>query len=123
MSATISPQADWAPTTAKRVRAAPAVLASGILLVLLLTLALTLSPRGVNVGVGDAVRVIVDKTPLLRLVPHATPESAAEQIIWEIRLPRALAAAMIGALLAYAGVALQGLLMNPLADPYTVGVS
>jgi iron complex transport system permease protein len=47
----------------------------------------------------------------------------ADSIVWDFRLPRALVAALVGALLGYAGVALQGLLMNPLADPYTVGVS
>ncbi len=46
-----------------------------------------------------------------------------ETIIWNIRLPRALLAAIVGMLLASAGAALQALLLNPLADPYTVGVS
>jgi len=44
-------------------------------------------------------------------------------IVWEIRTPRAVLALIVGALLAMAGAALQGLLLNPLADPYTVGVS
>ncbi len=44
-------------------------------------------------------------------------------IIRQIRLPRALLAALVGSMLAMAGAALQGLLRNPLADPYTVGVS
>lgn len=46
-----------------------------------------------------------------------------ETIIWDIRMPRALLAMLVGAMLAMAGAALQGLLLNPLADPYTVGVS
>lgn len=50
-------------------------------------------------------------------------DATAEAIVWEVRLPRVAAAALVGALLAMAGVALQGLLMNPLADPYTVGAS
>jgi iron complex transport system permease protein len=44
-------------------------------------------------------------------------------IIWNIRLPRVLLAFCIGASLALAGAAFQGLLRNPLADPYTIGVS
>ncbi len=44
-------------------------------------------------------------------------------IIRQIRVPRALLAALVGSMLATAGAALQGLLRNPLADPYTVGVS
>ncbi len=46
-----------------------------------------------------------------------------EQIIWQIRVPRVLMAAVIGAALGVAGVALQGLVRNPLADPYVLGVS
>jgi iron complex transport system permease protein len=46
-----------------------------------------------------------------------------ELIIWEIRLPRVLLALTVGMALALAGAAFQGLLRNPLADPYTIGVS
>lgn len=44
-------------------------------------------------------------------------------ILWKIRLPRVLLAGLVGASLAIAGAAFQGLLKNPLADPYTLGVS
>lgn len=46
-----------------------------------------------------------------------------EMIIWNIRLPRVVLAFCVGASLALAGAAFQGLLRNPLADPYTIGVS
>ncbi len=46
-----------------------------------------------------------------------------EMIIWNIRFPRVLLALFVGASLALAGAAFQGLLRNPLADPYTIGVS
>lgn len=46
-----------------------------------------------------------------------------EMIIWNIRLPRVLLAFCVGASLSLAGAAFQGLLRNPLADPYTIGVS
>ena len=45
------------------------------------------------------------------------------QIFFLARLPRALAAALVGGALAAAGVVFQGLLQNPLATPYTLGVS
>ena len=45
------------------------------------------------------------------------------QIFFLARLPRTLAAAMVGGVLAAAGVVFQGLLQNPLASPYTLGVS
>lgn len=44
-------------------------------------------------------------------------------IVWKLRLPRALAAFACGALLAQAGALLQVLLRNPLADPYVLGIS
>lgn len=48
---------------------------------------------------------------------------AAQVIVWEIRLPRALAAFLVGAALGGSGASLQGLLRNPLADPGILGVS
>ena len=45
------------------------------------------------------------------------------QIFFLARLPRAVAAALVGGTLAAAGVVFQGLLRNPLATPYTLGVS
>ena len=45
------------------------------------------------------------------------------EIVWTVRLPRIIAAAFVGAALAVAGVGLQGLTGNPLADPYLVGVA
>lgn len=44
-------------------------------------------------------------------------------IFWQVRLPRVLGAALVGAALALAGTAFQGVLRNPLADPYILGVS
>ena len=44
-------------------------------------------------------------------------------VIWEIRLPRALAAFVVGAALGVSGAALQGLLRNPLAEPGVLGVT
>lgn len=48
--------------------------------------------------------------------PYAT-------ILWDIRMPRVLLAGCIGGSLALAGVVFQALLQNPLADPFTIGVS
>lgn len=49
--------------------------------------------------------------------------SGASGMLWELRLPRALSAFAVGALLALAGALMQLLLRNPLADPYVLGVS
>jgi iron complex transport system permease protein len=44
-------------------------------------------------------------------------------IIWQLRMPRICAAALVGAALALGGALLQGMLRNPLVDPYITGVS
>ena len=54
-------------------------------------------------------------------IPYA--DNVDAQIFFIARLPRALAAALVGGTLAAAGVVFQGLLRNPLATPYTLGVS
>ena len=53
----------------------------------------------------------------------ATIDATFVNIVWNIRLPRVLLAGFVGASLAIAGAAFQGLLRNPLADPFTLGVS
>ncbi|MEF3303433.1 FecCD family ABC transporter permease [Paenibacillus sp. GYB003] len=46
-----------------------------------------------------------------------------KEIVWNIRLPRTLVAALVGANLALSGALLQGVMRNPLADPHIIGVS
>lgn len=55
------------------------------------------------------------------LHPHSHGDVAT--IVWQIRAPRVVIASVVGALLAIAGVLLQGMLRNPLVDPYLTGVS
>jgi iron complex transport system permease protein len=50
-------------------------------------------------------------------------EGVAQAVVWQLRLPRALTGFAVGGLLALAGALLQGLLRNPLADPYVLGIS
>ncbi|MCL4498641.1 MAG: iron ABC transporter permease, partial [Chloroflexi bacterium] len=44
-------------------------------------------------------------------------------IFWQVRLPRVILAALVGASLATSGVVLQGLFKNPMAEPYVIGIS
>jgi iron complex transport system permease protein len=62
---------------------------------------------------------------LARVFDRSTPfaSNVDAQIFFIARLPRALAGALVGGALAAAGVVFQGLLRNPLATPYTLGVS
>jgi len=74
----------------------------------------------IDVPLGDTWRIITR---------HITGRSTTgldpveNQIIWNFRVPRVLLAALAGAGLAIAGVVLQALVANPLADPYVLGIS
>ncbi|WP_322924036.1 iron ABC transporter permease [Paenibacillus campi] len=54
---------------------------------------------------------------------HFNPNNQDHQIIWELRLPRALAGALVGASFAVAGALMQGMTRNPLADPGLLGIN
>lgn len=79
------------------------------------------------IGLGPAVIAPADTLRyLVAAIIGGTIESsetAAYQIIWQIRTPRVLLAALVGAGLGAVGVAIQTLVRNPLADPYVLGVS
>lgn len=57
------------------------------------------------------------------LVGGAALSPTQQTIYWEFRLPRVVAACIVGAALAVAGVGFQGLFRNPLAEPYIIGAS
>ena len=52
-----------------------------------------------------------------------TPDASLDSVVWDLRAPRGVLAAIVGAGLALAGVAIQTLVRNPLADPYLLGIS
>jgi iron complex transport system permease protein len=69
--------------------------------------------------------IALGETPLsLRQYADALrPGSPAGEVLWSIRAPRVVAAALVGAALGLSGAVMQGLLRNPLADPAVLGVS
>lgn len=81
--------------------------ALGLFVVLLAALALAVAIGATNVSFHDLL----------------AGDETARAIVLRIRLPRALAGMLIGAILAVAGVTFQTLLRNPLADPFILGVS
>ena len=80
--------------------------------------ALALVVLGICVGSAGLENLI---GPLLNPAQDPPQTAMAEQIIWQIRLPRTLGAWAAGALLGLAGAVAQGLFRNPLADPYLLG--
>ncbi|KYG59607.1 iron ABC transporter permease [Planococcus maritimus] len=75
-------------------------------------------------GGAVVLGVTVGTVPISPMVIwNPASDEAAANILWNIRMPRVVLAGLVGAALAIAGAAFQGLLKNPLADPYTLGVS
>jgi iron complex transport system permease protein len=69
----------------------------------------------VRLSLLDVARALFDARSVS--MPNAAP------IVWELRLPRVVLAAMVGLGLGAAGAAYQGLFRNPLADPFVIGAS
>ena len=75
-----------------------------------------------DIGILTTVKIILGKVTLQKALLRDLNE-ARVAIVWDIRLPRILIAMLVGSGLAVSGAVFQSLLMNPLADSYTIGVS
>jgi iron complex transport system permease protein len=95
----------------------PGFLISFLILIAGLLLAFTVGRYPVSVG--DLVAVIAAK--LTGQASNVPP--AVESVIWQVRGPRIIAASLVGAALAVAGTAFQGLFRNPLVSPDILGAS
>jgi iron complex transport system permease protein len=75
-----------------------------------------------DISAGDMARIIMSKLPWIGKSMGEIP-AGIESIIWQLRLPRVILAAIVGGSLAGAGVVFQGVFRNPMADPYLLGTS
>lgn len=91
----------------------------GLLAALLVSLVVALALGSERLPVGGVVDVVRERV----LHGRPGPDPVLDVIVWELRAPRVLMAAVVGAGLALAGTAMQTLVRNPLADPYLLGVS
>ena len=107
-----------APPPGPRLR--PSILI-GSLVLLVGALAAGLLVGPVSVPFGGTLAEIADRLPLVSIDSGLDDRQAA--IVWELRLPRVLLGAMVGAALSVSGAAYQGVFRNPLADPYLLGVA
>jgi iron complex transport system permease protein len=67
--------------------------------------------------------VFISPEELWRVISGTTTNETFRTILFDIRLPRTVLIALVGAALAGSGAAYQGLFRNPLADPYLIGVA
>jgi iron complex transport system permease protein len=93
--------------------------AVAIFLVALLTITtlLSLATGAFQISLSDLFGIIGDGPS------RDSSEAVAHNVFWQVRLPRIVLAVIVGASLAVAGVIMQGIFRNPLAEPATVGVS
>lgn len=82
--------------------------------ILFLSIAVSITIGTVAIPLSDVITIIFHQ---------GSARSTYETIIMDVRLPRVLLACLVGASLAIAGSVLQGVFRNPLASPYTIGVS
>ncbi len=88
---------------------------------LVMVSALALGTGPAHLSLGSVAREVADHLPGVDVVSGLTDRQAA--IVWDLRLPRLLLGVVVGAALAGAGAAYQGVFRNPLADPYLLGVA
>ena len=75
----------------------------------------------VSISLPDTLNIIGAK--LFGLKINDSIEASHISILWDIRIPRALCAFLVGAALSVSGAIIQAILQNPLASSYTLGVS
>jgi iron complex transport system permease protein len=112
-----------------RARSLPRVEARGIsvfwgagaaaFLVVSLLVGLAVGP--VHIGMGSIAAAALSHVPFLHV--HSSLDSVDRAVLWQLRAPRVVLAALVGGMLAIAGSAYQGAFRNPLADPYLLGVA
>lgn len=91
----------------------------GVLLILVMLIAVSFGSTPISIGA--IAQIILNGTGVFHFARHW--DAATELIIWQIRMPIVVAAALVGAALSVAGALFQGMLRNPLADPFLIGTS
>jgi iron complex transport system permease protein len=102
-------------------RRSPTLLALAGIVGLVIVLLAGVGFGSVAVAPGDTLGILAHR--LFGLDVAQTWPATAETIVWDLRLPRVVEAMIVGLGLAVAGATFQGLLRNPLADPYVLGTA
>ena len=94
-------------------RARRALVFCALLAASLLMLCLGVTQGSVRIPAGDVARILLGQGP----------DPVQKAIVWRIRLPRVLMAALLGGALALSGYLLQTFFSNPIAGPFVLGIS
>ncbi len=117
-AAVATPAAGTAPRGGAIARATP--LALGVVL-LLVVAALAVTQGAAGIPPRTVAGLLASRLPLLGV--HVDAPVAWQRIVFDIRLPRVVAAGIVGGALGFSGGAYQGVFRNPLADPFLLGVA
>ena len=93
----------------------------GLAVLLVVTMSVAVGAGAVPIPVDTVWRIIASKLAPGSVV--ADWSAGREAIVWEVRLPRIILGAIVGASLSLVGAALQSVTRNPLADPHLLGIS
>lgn len=93
-----------------------------LLFLLFLTVVVSVSIGSADLSFKMVWQIIISHSFPFLDIEKSWPDTA-DIIVWQIRMPRAFLAILVGAALVTSGVTYQGILRNPLADPYILGVS
>ena len=114
--------------TAGTVETAPRVEARGVglrawlvavaFLVAAVLIGLAVGP--IHIGIGTILRSALSYLPFLHVHQVGFLD---REVLWQVRAPRVVLAALVGGMLAIAGASYQGVFRNPLCDPYLLGVA
>jgi iron complex transport system permease protein len=105
-----------------RLGALPEIQTLLLIFLLLIVIIISTGMGYIKISPAQVLKVIFFKiTGIPRFLQGI--DSVFPYVIMDVRLPRILTSAIVGAGLSIAGVIFQGILLNPLADPYTLGIS
>ena len=90
-----------------------------LLLLLVVMTVVAVNVGSVSLGIGKILSSILNRI----FSTNFNSGELTSTIVWELRLPRIFMGIVVGMGLAMAGAAMQGILRNPLASPYTLGIA
>jgi iron complex transport system permease protein len=90
-----------------------------LIVLLVAVILISVSFGSVAISLPTIIQILLNSTGLM----HFSVDSSFEVIILQVRLPEVIGAVLVGAALSVAGTLFQGILRNPLADPYLIGTS
>ena len=109
------------PHDTVRARGVPPLWGLGAVLFLVGAQLFALTVGAISIDTGAVAQSALAQLPLLHV--HSPLSTIDEAIVWQLRAPRVVLAALVGGMLAIAGCGYQGVFRNPLADPYFLGVA